>query len=187
MSKSFRWILAGVGALGLAAAVVGTIVKVEQPIAKSCDTGQKDADGKPVPPRTANLNFTLKDAGGADVPLSRFKGKVLLLDFWATWCEPCKVEIPSFIEFQNKYAGDGLQIVGISIDDTADQLRPYIEKMGMNYPVLQGKDRDDVQDAYGPLVGIPVSVVISRDGKVCAWHAGLTSKKTFESEIKALL
>jgi thiol-disulfide isomerase/thioredoxin len=178
--------LAGVGALGLAAAVVGTIVKVEQPAAQSCPV-QTDADGKPMPPKTANLNFNLKDVAGADIALSRYKGKVLLLDFWATWCEPCKVEIPYFIEFQNKYAKDGLQVVGISIDDTPAELKPYVEKMGMNYPVLQGKDHDDIQDAYGPLVGIPVTVVIARDGKVCASHAGLTSKKTFESEIKALL
>jgi peroxiredoxin len=175
-----RWAIAAVAALALAGVVVGTIVSVRTPpreVAKSCDAGAKPA----------NLNFTLKDMHGQDVVLSRFKGKVLVLDFWATWCEPCKVEIPAFVDFQEKYGKDGLQMVGISIDDTPAQLEPYVKDMKMNYPVLVGKDRDDVQDAFGPLVGIPVTVVISRDGKVCASHAGLTGRDSFEQEIKALL
>jgi thiol-disulfide isomerase/thioredoxin len=175
-----RWAIAAVAALALAGVVVGTIVSVRTPpreVAKSCDAGAKPA----------NLNFTLKDMHGQDVVLSHFKGKVLLLDFWATWCEPCKVEIPAFVDFQEKYGKDGLQMVGISIDDTPAQLEPYVKSMKMNYPVLVGKDRDDVQDAFGPLVGIPVTVVISRDGKVCAAHAGLTGRDAFEQEIKALL
>ena len=140
------------------------------------------ADAKP-----ANLNFTLKDADNRDVSLSQFKGKVIVIDFWATWCGPCKVEIPHFVEFQEKYGKAGLQIVGISVDDTADKLVPYVRDMKMNYPVLQGLDRDDLQEAYGPIVGIPVSVMISRDGKICATHTGLTGKDIFEREIKALL
>ena len=108
--------------------------------------------------------------------LANYKGKVILLDFWATWCAPCKVEIPHFIEFQEKYGKYGLQLVGISVDDTADMLRPYVRDMKMNYPVLQGLNHDDVLDAYGPIVGIPVSVLISRDGKICATHTGLTGK-----------
>lgn len=174
-----RWTIAAVAALALAGVVVGTIVSVRTPpreVAKSCDAA-----------KLANLNFTLKDMHGQDVVLSRFKGKVLVLDFWATWCEPCKVEIPAFVDFQEKYGKDGLQMVGISIDDTPAQLEPYVKDMKMNYPVLVGKDRDDVQDAFGPLVGIPVTVVISRDGKVCASHAGLTGRDAFEQEIKALL
>ena len=140
------------------------------------------ADAKP-----ANLNFTMKDADNRDVSLSQFKGKVIVIDFWATWCGPCKVEIPHFVEFQEKYGKAGLQIVGISVDDTADKLAPYVRDMKMNYPVLQGLDHDDVQEAYGPIVGIPVSVLISRDGKICATHTGLTGKDVFEREIKALL
>jgi len=175
-----RWLIAAVGALALAGVVVGTVVSVRTPpetVAKSCAAGAK----------AANLNFTLKDLHGQDVALSRYTGKVLLLDFWATWCEPCKVEIPAFVDFQERYGKNGLQMVGISIDDTPGQLEPYVKGMKMNYPVLVGKDRDDVQDAFGPLVGIPVTVVISRDGRVCASHAGLTGKDAFEREIKALL
>ena len=101
---------------------------------------------------------------------------MILLDFWATWCGPCKVEIPWFVEFQTKYGAKGLQVVGVSVDDTADKLDAVRrEACKMNYPVLQGLDHDDVQDAYGPLLGIPVSVVISRDGKICAQRTpGLT-------------
>ena len=140
------------------------------------------ADAKP-----ANLNFTLKDANNRDVALSQYKGKVIVIDFWATWCGPCKVEIPHFVEFQDKYGKAGLQIVGISVDDTADKLAPYIRDMKMNYPVLQGLNHDDLQEAYGPIVGIPVSVMISRDGKICATHTGLTSKDVFAREIESLL
>jgi len=141
----------------------------------------------PADAKLANLNFTLKDANNRDVALSQYKGKVIVIDFWATWCGPCKVEIPHFVEFQDKYGKAGLQIVGISVDDTADKLAPYIRDMKMNYPVLQGLNHDDLQEAYGPIVGIPVSVMISRDGKICATHTGLTGKDVFEREIKALL
>jgi thiol-disulfide isomerase/thioredoxin len=183
---NIRWAVAAVAALGLAGVVTGAVFKMHTPMAtlKSCAADAHDAATAFKP---ANLDFTLKDMNGATVALSSYKGKVLVLDFWATWCGPCKVEIPAFVELQKKYAASGLQIVGVSIDDTPGQLVPYAHDMKMNYPVLVGKGRDDVQDAYGPLVGIPVSVVIARDGKVCASHDGLTSSDEFEREIKALL
>ena len=109
------------------------------------------ADAKP-----ANLDFTLKDVDGKDVTLADYKGKVILLDFWATWCGPCKVEIPGSSSSRSKYGKDGLQVVGVSVDDTADKLKPYVDEMKMNYPVLQGLGHDDVQDAFGPMFGIPV-------------------------------
>ena len=141
----------------------------------------------PANAKPANLNFTLKDINNKDVKLASLKGKVVLLDFWATWCGPCKIEIPWFIEFQQKYGARGLQVVGISVDDTLNKLQPYVSQMKMNYTVLQGLDHDEVQDAFGPIFGIPVTVVISRDGKVCGKHTGLTSKDRFETEIKSLL
>ena len=134
------------------------------------------ADAKP-----ANLDFTMKDVDGAGRLAPDFKGKVILLDFWATWCGPCKVEIPHFIEFQEKYGPKGLQVVGVSVDDTVDKLEP----------VRQGHE-DELSGAAGPRsrrragrvrpdLGIPVSVMISRDGKVCATHTGLTGKDVFET------
>ena len=172
-----RWLIATLASLGLAALVVGSFVHVRTPPITSCG-----ADARP-----ANLSFTLKDVAGRDVTLSTFRGKVILLDFWATWCEPCKVEIPAFVNFQTQYGKDGLQVVGISVDDTPAQLEPYIAKMQMNYPVLQGKDHDEVQQAFGATVVYPVTVVIARDGRICAVHAGFASKEVFEQEIKALL
>jgi thiol-disulfide isomerase/thioredoxin len=195
-----RWAIAILGVVALAALTVTTEMPwllerqpamTEQPApstgAESAREGSEPMLACPADAKPANLNFTMKDIAGRDVTLAAFKGKVLLLDFWATWCGPCKVEIPHFIEFQEKYGGQGLQVVGISVDDTLDKLEPYAREMKMNYPVLQGLGHDDVQDAYGPILGIPVTVVISRDGKICATHTGLTGRDVFEREINALL
>jgi thiol-disulfide isomerase/thioredoxin len=137
--------------------------------------------GKP-----ARLDFTLKDMHGADVRLSSFKGKVILINFWATWCGPCKAEIPSLVELQEEYRGD-VVILGLSTTDTAEQIRPYADEYAMNYPVLITKDREEVQDAYGPMWGIPMTIIVDRDGKIAKRHAGIGTKEQFEREIKALL
>ena len=143
--------------------------------------GACEANAKP-----ANLDFAIKDLEGKDVKLSAYKGKVILLNFWATWCGPCKAEIPGFVDLQDKYKKD-LVVIGYSVDDTADKARPFMAEYKMNYPVLLGLGREDVQDAYGPIWGIPASFLISKDGKVCKRHMGIAPKETFEKEIKALL
>jgi cytochrome c biogenesis protein CcmG/thiol:disulfide interchange protein DsbE len=140
-----------------------------------------EKDAKPAP-----LDFTIKDMNGVDVKLASFKGKVILLNFWATWCGPCKAEIPAFVELQKQYARD-LVVLGLSVDDPVEKLKPYAAQYKINYPVLVGLGRDDVQDAYGPLWGIPVSFLIGRDGKICTKHMGIAPKAQFEREIKALL
>jgi thiol-disulfide isomerase/thioredoxin len=140
-----------------------------------------EADAKP-----ANMDFTIKHLDGKDVKLSDYKGKVVLLNFWATWCGPCKAEIPGFVELQEKYKND-LVIVGYSVDDTAEKARAFATEYKMNYPVLLGLGREDVQDAYGPIWGIPASFLISKDGKMCKRHMGIAPKAVFEKEIKALL
>lgn len=136
--------------------------------------------------KPANLDFTMKDLNGKDVPLSSYKGKVVLLNFWATWCGPCKAEIPGFVELQEKYK-DKLTIVGYSVDDEADKARTFATEYKMNYPILLGLGREDVQDAYGPIWGIPASFIISKDGKVCRKHLGIAPKNLFEKEIVALM
>ena len=183
---SIRWVVATGGCLALALLTLNVSSETHFDLADA-PAGAPETKACAASAKPANLNFTLKDVGGKDVSLASLKGKVVLLDFWATWCGPCKIEIPWFIEFQNKYGKDGLQVVGVSTDDTAAKLKPYVAQMKMNYTVLQGLDRDDIQDAYGPLFGIPVTVLISRDGKICAKHVGLSSKDGFEREIKSLL
>jgi peroxiredoxin len=160
------------------------IVDSMSPVASHGDEqgGACMANAKP-----ANLDFTMKDLDGKDVSLSSYKGKVILLNFWATWCGPCKAEIPGFVELQNQYGKDGLVIVGYSVDDEAPKARAFANEYKMNYPVLLGLGREDVQEAYGPIWGIPASFIISREGKVCQKHLGIAPKAVFEKEIKALL
>ncbi|MGE0591857.1 MAG: TlpA family protein disulfide reductase [Vicinamibacterales bacterium] len=168
----------GNGGSGTAPAGVPT----EAEIAAAVDAAEEaNAAGSP-----AQLGFTLKDMNGVDVSLASFKGKVILLNFWATWCGPCKAEIPALVELQTQYADD-LVVLGLSVDDTVEQLRPYAAEYAINYPVLVGNGREDVQEAYGPLWGIPVSVFIGRDGVIHKKHSGIGTKEQFEREIKALL
>jgi|APSaa5957512535_1039671.scaffolds.fasta_scaffold84768_2 thiol-disulfide isomerase/thioredoxin len=140
-----------------------------------------------VQDRPADLSFSLKDMHGGDVLLSDYAGKVILLDFWATWCGPCRVEIPGFIELYDAYEDQGLVILGVSIDDPVDALLFYAEEMEMDYPVLIGDGRDDVKDSFGPLVGFPTTVLIDREGNICHSHSGFAPKERFESEILSLL
>jgi thiol-disulfide isomerase/thioredoxin len=185
-----RWALATVGALALA---LLTLPADPWPsfdrVAAAVGLGPAVVEGVgcPANAKPANLKFTLKDLDNKDVKLSAFKGKVILLDFWATWCGPCKIEIPWFIEFQNKYGKDGLSVIGVVTEDTLDKAKPFAVQLKMNYTVLQGNERDDLDDAYGPMFGLPVTVVISRDGKICGKHVGLAGKDAFEKQIKSLL
>lgn len=136
--------------------------------------------------KPANLDYTLPDLDGNQVTLTGFKGKVILLNFWATWCGPCKAEIPGFVELQAKYKDD-LVVLGFSVDDPADKAKAFATEYKMNYPVVLGLGRDEVQEAYGPIWGIPTSFLISRDAKVCKKHMGIAPKAQFEREIQALL
>ena len=137
--------------------------------------------------KAANLNFTLKDLNGRNVSLNASKGKVILLDFWATWCGPCKIEIPGFIELYKKYRSQGLEVLGFAVDEPAKVLKPYAQQMKMNYPVLVGEGREDVLEAFGPIIGMPTTFIIGRDGRICKSHTGFTTKETFEEEIRGLL
>jgi peroxiredoxin len=124
---------------------------------------------------------------GTDVALGAYRGKVVLLDFWATWCAPCKIEIPGFVDMYTKYGPLGFVVLGVSIDDPVAKLKPFAAQFKMNYPVLVGLGRDDVKDAFGPIVGYPTSFLIGRDGRICTQHTGLAPKEEFEREIKALI
>jgi peroxiredoxin len=140
-------------------------------------------------PKPANFNFSLTDMQGKPFNLASQKGKVVVLDFWATWCPPCKVEIPWFVEFQNKYAAKGFSVVGVSVDDPIASLKPFADRYKMNYPVLVGDGRDDIKGAkaYGPMWGLPKTFIIGRDGNICKTHIGFSQKETLEQQIKSLL
>jgi len=123
---------------------------------------------------------------GRTVKLSALKGKVVLVNFWATWCEPCKIEMPWLVDLQKKYRLKGLKIVGVALDDSGTRaIASFARKMGVNYPILQGTEK--VADSYGGVGGLPESFFIDRSGKIADHKVGLVSFSVFESNIKKLL
>ncbi|HTE90451.1 MAG TPA: TlpA disulfide reductase family protein, partial [Terriglobales bacterium] len=125
------------------------------------------------------------DSKGASVRLSDYKGKVVLLDFWATWCHGCKTEIPWYMEFQNKYKDKGLAVIGVSMDDDGwKSVKPFVEEQKMNYAVVIGNQ--ELAKLYA-VDALPVTLLIDRNGKIAVSHAGMVEKDAFEKEIQALL
>ncbi len=137
---------------------------------------------------TANHNapdFTLPQLDGQELRLSSYRGKVVLLDFWASWCEPCRVETPHLIELQQKYGDRGLQIIGVSMDDSPGPARAFYQQFHMNYPVVMGTAKTG--ELYGGVLGLPIAFTINRDGRISAKHIGATDPAVFEKEILSLL
>ena len=134
----------------------------------------------------ANLTLTLPDMNGKPVALSAFAGKVIVLNMWATWCVPCKAEIPSLVELYAKYRSRGLVMLGVSADDPPAKLKPFAAQMKMNYPVLVGDGRDDLMNAY-PWLALPTTFIIGRDRAICRMHIGPATKDQIESIVKRLL
>jgi thiol-disulfide isomerase/thioredoxin len=181
-----RWIIAGAAALSLGLLTLPLLrgrTGGETISGKQADVAEGapscDAQG------TAKFDFVLKDEHNVPVKMADYKGKVVLLNFWATWCGPCKVEIPAFVQLYDQYKDKGLVIVGVSVDDSPEQLQAFMKEYKMNYPVLQMTP--DVETAFGPFYGYPTSFFIARDGTICVKHLGPATKEQFEREIKALL
>ena len=137
--------------------------------------------------RKVNLNFAVKDVAGEDVRLSQYKGQVILLNFWATWCGPCKREIPSLIALYRDYKDRGFVVLGVSVDSEVWRVKPYARASKINYPVLIGAGHEEFSDAFGLFIGYPTSVMIARDGRVCVRHVGLASRSLLEQQVDALL
>jgi cytochrome c biogenesis protein CcmG, thiol:disulfide interchange protein DsbE len=161
-------------------------------LAEEKGTGSKVSANANLP---SEPDVTFKNLDGQNVTLGEFKGKVVVVNFWATWCEPCQTEIPWMIGFQEKYAGQGFTMLGVAMDDEGKSVvEPYVQKtqfdvdghsMTMNYPIVLGND--DLASKFGGLIGLPTTIVINRDGKIAKRFIGIVSHDELEKEIKALL
>ena len=130
-------------------------------------------------------DFSLPDMTGQQLKLSDYRGKVVLLDFWATWCEPCREEVPHFVGLQNKLGDRGLQIIGVSMDDGPEPVRDFYRQFKISYPVVMGNAK--IGELYGGVLGLPIAFVIGRDGRIYSKHIGATDISPLESEIEAQL
>jgi cytochrome c biogenesis protein CcmG/thiol:disulfide interchange protein DsbE len=136
---------------------------------------------KPAPP------LSLKDATGTSRTLSSYKGGVVLLDFWATWCTGCKLEIPWFMEFEKQYRAKGLSAIGVAVDDEGwPTVKPYLAEHPITYPIVLG-DMDLMQKKFGLPASLPVTLLIDRKGRIALTHAGVVEKEKFEADIQQLL
>ena len=178
MKLSTKWIVRWAVALGLAGALAFVPLR----------WAMEDHDEGAVPPEgveMAKLDYTVKDMNGLDVRLSDFKGRPMIINFWATWCGPCKHEIPLFNQLVEKYKAQNFIVLGISVDDKPEDLRPFAAEFKMNYPVLVGLGHDELQEHYGanPL---PISWFIRADGSVDYKLTGTQSLDWFEGRVKRL-
>jgi peroxiredoxin len=175
-----------VSSLPLRGALASLVVLAALMVGCSSWSTQVNAGEKAVQDRKPAPDFMLTDAKGASIKLSDYKGRVVLLNFWATWCGPCKIEIPWFVEFQNKYKDRGLAVLGVSMDEDGWQtVRPFIAAHNMNYRVAIGTDQ--VARRFGGIASLPTTFIIDQEGKIAAVHIGLVSKTNYAGEILDLL
>jgi len=153
--------------------------------ANGCRSSSGTGGGLPGAVHSQAADFSVQDLNGHPLDLTGYRGKVVLLNFWATWCTPCRAEIPNFVQFQDSYGPQGFQIVGLSMDDDAKPVREFYQQFKMNYPVGLGSDK--IAQSYGGVLGLPVSFLIGRDGRIAAKYVGAVQLPTVEQEIKTLL
>ena len=176
MTKSKMLFLSAVGLAGM--------------LFSSCSGNSSAHSSQPVQQthedRKLAPDFSLEDANGAAVKLSEYRGKVVLLNFWATWCGPCALEIPWFEEFEQQYKSQGFEVLGVSMDEDGwKAIRPYIAAHKINYRVVLGND--SVSQLYGGVDSLPTSFILDRNGRVAYVHVGLAGKNEYLNEIQGLL
>lgn len=149
--------------------------------------GAKEAGpSAPAGSRKPAADFNVKTLSGTSLKLSSLKGKVVLIDFWATWCPPCRAEIPAFKELYDQYKGKGLEILGLSVDQDGEAaVRPFAQQNGINYPLAIADQA--LTEAYGGIRGIPTTFLIDKQGRIAQKYVGGHEKEVFEKEIQALL
>jgi peroxiredoxin len=176
------------GILVAVATVIIVLMNKSLPSAQPATTERDPtsrADNKSAPPAVAP-EFALKDLSGNLMKLSDYRGKVVIVNFWATWCLPCRMEIPTFIKLTQKYRARGLEIIGVSVDeDGADGVQSFAETSGINYPVAIANP--DTIESYGPIDAIPTTFIIDREGRVYQAHRGMVTYEKIESAIKSIL
>jgi cytochrome c biogenesis protein CcmG/thiol:disulfide interchange protein DsbE len=181
MSKKV-WFILIIGLVVIASLSYGFLSSTETVPAKSKTESQK----KQVREYPDAPDFALRDLDGNTVKLSDYKGKVVIIDFWATWCGPCRRGIPEFIELQSEYGEEKLAILGISVDQGDLSVVPkFAKNYGINYPVLYANM--DVQQKYGPIRSIPTAFIVDKAGKVRNLAIGLRPKSFFKEQIDSLL
>ncbi len=170
----------------IAAVALAAIVLLSS-CASQISRGQPSArGGKDAASRKAAPDFALKDMNGKTIRLSDYRGQVVLLNFWATWCGPCKIEIPWFVEFQRTYKDRGFTVIGVSVDEDGwEAVRPFLASRQVNYPVVVSTV--EVEQKYGGVEALPMSFLIDREGRIASTHLGLVTRKTYEEEIRQLL
>lgn len=192
--RRWTWAVAAVSAVCLSAMAFPASRVLAQRCLNYCSTALRQSAGEPGSVRT-NLkpeigevapDFTLADLSGNRVKLSDFREKVILLNFWATWCSGCNVEIPWFIEFQQNYRDRGLVVLGVSLDEEGWKVvKPYVDKKKMNYRVMIGNDQ--IVALYGGFKSVPTTMVIDRLGRIAAIHVGVPGKNDYQAEIERLV
>jgi cytochrome c biogenesis protein CcmG/thiol:disulfide interchange protein DsbE len=169
---------------GLGHRAAGALLAAGIALSVSAAGPSGDARARTPSARRTAPDFSRTDLDRREIRLAAYRGKVVLLNFWATWCEPCIVEIPRFAEWQRKYAGR-LQVIGVSMDDEEAPVRAAFKKYRLNYPVVMGDEK--LGEQYGRVLGLPTTFLIDPAGKIRYQHDGATDLEVMEREIRELL
>lgn len=141
--------------------------------------------GQSVSTAESAPNFTLENQEGETISLDDYRGQVVIVNFWATWCPPCKAEIPGFVDLYEEYKDDGLVIIGVSLDQTGwNEVHPFIEEYEINYPIVVGNQ--EIAEAYGNIRSIPTTFVLDQDGAIAKKYVGYQPDEVFEEDYLAL-